>query len=57
MDIYSNIFLLKGVGLKVIEKLNRCGIFNILDVLLYFLRDYEFVNGNVEFENIMGEDK
>lgn len=57
MDIYSNISLLKGVGPKATEKLNRCGIFNILDVLLYFPRDYEFVNGNVEFENITGEDK
>ncbi|WP_297427353.1 ATP-dependent DNA helicase RecG [Clostridium sp.] len=57
MNIYSNISELKGVGPKATEKLNRCGIFNILDILLYFPRDYEFVNGNVEFENITGEDK
>lgn len=57
MDIYSNISSLKGVGPKATEKLNRCGIFNILDILLYFPRDYEFVDGNAEFENIDGEEK
>lgn len=57
MDIYSNISVLKGVGPKATEKLNKCGIFNILDILLYFPRDYEFINGNADFENITGEDK
>lgn len=57
MDIYSNISVLKGVGPKSMEKLNKCGIFNILDILLYFPRDYEFVDSNVDFENITGEDK
>ena len=57
MDIYSNISELKGVGPKATEKLNRCGIFNILDILLYFPRDYEFVDGNSDFEIITGEDK
>ncbi len=57
MDIYSNISTLKGVGPKSAEKLNRCGIFNILDILLYFPRDYEFVDGNVEFQTITGEEK
>ena len=57
MDIYSNISKLKGVGPKATEKLNRCGIFNILDILLYFPRDYEFVDGNSDFEIITGEDK
>lgn len=57
MDIYSNISCLKGVGPKASEKLNKCGIFNILDILLYFPRDYEFVDGNAEFETISGEDK
>ena len=36
MNIYSDISSLKGVGPKATEKLNRCGIFNILDILLYF---------------------
>lgn len=57
MNIYSDISSLKGVGPKATEKLNRCGIFNILDILLYFPRDYEFVDGNTEFELIDGEEK
>lgn len=57
LDIYSNISTLKGVGPKATEKLNKCGIFNILDILLYFPRDYEFVDSNAEFEDITGEDK
>ncbi len=57
MDIYSNISILKGVGPKATEKLNKCGVFNILDILLYFPRDYEFVDSNAEFESITGEDK
>ncbi|MDR3598229.1 ATP-dependent DNA helicase RecG [Clostridium sp.] len=57
MDIYSNISVLKGVGPKATEKLNKCGIFNILDILLYFPRDYEFVDGNADFESITGEEK
>lgn len=57
MDIYSDISALKGVGPKAAEKLNRCGIFNVLDILLYFPRDYDFVDGNADFESISGEDK
>ncbi|MBS5926074.1 MAG: ATP-dependent DNA helicase RecG [Clostridium sp.] len=57
MDIYSSVSTLKGVGPKVLEKLNKVSIFNILDLLLYFPRDYEFVNGNIPFEEINGEEK
>ncbi|MBW6409779.1 ATP-dependent DNA helicase RecG [Clostridium weizhouense] len=57
MDIYSNISSLKGVGPKLTEKLNKCGIFNILDLLLYFPRDYEFVSGNLEFDEIIDDEK
>ena len=57
MDIYSSISTLKGVGPKATDKLNKCGIFNLLDILLYFPRDYEFVDGNADFESITGEDK
>ena len=57
MDIYSNISILKGVGPKATEKLNRCGIFSILDILLYFPRDYDFIEGNVEFGAINGDEK
>ena len=42
MDISQDVKCLKGVGPKLLEKLNKCGIFSILDLLLYFPRDYEF---------------
>ncbi len=45
MRIYDDISLLKGVGPKVRENLNRCLIFNIMDLILYFPRDYEVING------------
>ncbi|PRR84152.1 ATP-dependent DNA helicase RecG [Clostridium vincentii] len=57
MDIYSSVSTLKGVGPKVLEKLNKASIFNILDLLLYFPRDYEFIGGNPTFEDIDGEIK
>lgn len=44
MNIYSDIGQLKGVGPKTKDLLNKCGIYNILDLLLYFPRDYEFLN-------------
>lgn len=57
MDIYSNVSMLKGVGPKATEKLNRCGIFSVLDILLYFPRDYDFIENNVEFKAINGEQR
>ena len=41
MDISQDVKCLKGVAPKLLEKLNKCGIFSILDLLLYFPRDYE----------------
>ncbi|OFI07682.1 ATP-dependent DNA helicase RecG [Clostridium acetireducens DSM 10703] len=41
MDIYSDVSSIKGVGPKKKELLEKCCIFNILDLLLYFPRDYE----------------
>jgi len=46
MDIYSEIKYIKGVGPKMAENLNKCGIFNVLDVLLYFPRDYENISAH-----------
>lgn len=57
MQVSKEISSLKGVGPKLNEKLNKCGIFTILDLLLYFPRDYEFIRGNIPFEEIDGEDK
>ncbi|MGL5149982.1 MAG: ATP-dependent DNA helicase RecG [Clostridium sp.] len=57
MIIYNPVSSLKGVGPKSCEVLNRAGIFTIIDLLLYFPRDYEFVNGNIDTENINEEEK
>lgn len=57
MDVTNDISTLKGVGPKLLEKLNRCGIFTILDLLLYFPRDYEFLRSNIPFNEIDEEDK
>lgn len=57
MQVSIEISSLKGVGPKLTEKLNKCGIFTILDLLLYFPRDYEFIRANIAFEEIDGEEK
>ena len=57
MDISQDVKYLKGVGPKLLEKLNRCGIFTVLDLLLYFPRDYEFLRSNIPFNEIDEEDK
>lgn len=57
MDVYNSIGTLKGVGNKTLEKFNRASIFNILDLLLYFPRDYEYLNGNLAFEEIREDEK
>ncbi len=41
MNINDGISVLKGIGPKTKELLNQCGIFTILDFILYFPRDYE----------------
>lgn len=46
MQLGSDIKYLKGVGPKMSEELNKCGIFTVLDLLLYFPRDYEIINYN-----------
>ena len=52
MDVTKDIGSLKGVGPKLKEKLNKCGIFTILDLLLYFPRDYEFLRSNISISSI-----
>jgi len=42
MNINDEITVIKGVGPKTKIALNKCGIFNILDLILYFPRDYEY---------------
>lgn len=41
MNINEDISIVKGIGTKTKETLNKCGIFTILDFLLYFPREYE----------------
>ncbi|MFR1707826.1 MAG: ATP-dependent DNA helicase RecG [Clostridium sp.] len=43
MNIYSSVTAIKGVGPKMADKLSKCGIYSILDLLLYFPRDYESI--------------
>ena len=57
MNLYSEISSLKGVGPKLKDKLNRCGIYTLLDLLLYFPRDYEYINGNSNYEEINEKEK
>ncbi len=47
MDIYSDISNIEGVGNKTREKFNKIGIFTILDLLLYFPRDYTFLSKDI----------
>lgn len=46
MDLYSDIGLIKGVGPKMKNLLNKCGIYLLMDLLLYFPRDYEKISLN-----------
>lgn len=57
MNIYEPITSLKGVGPKVAEKFHKASIFNILDLLLYFPRDYVYISSNTPFEKINGDEK
>lgn len=57
MDISMEVSTLKGVGPKLTEKLNKCGIFTIYDLLLYFPRDYEFIRSDVDIKELSGEEK
>ncbi|MGL5379795.1 ATP-dependent DNA helicase RecG [Clostridium sp.] len=57
MNVTADISAVKGVGPKLTERLNRCGIFTVMDLLLYFPRDYEFIRGNISVNEIDGEEK
>lgn len=53
MEIYSDIKELKGVGKKYAELLNKCGVFSILDLLLYIPKDYEFFRYNNDIQSLI----
>ncbi|WP_415339677.1 ATP-dependent DNA helicase RecG [Clostridium perfringens] len=57
MNIYDDIGLLKGVGPKLKERLNKVGIFTVLDLLLYFPRDYEFLNDDISLNGDTSDEK
>lgn len=57
MNLNSDIGELRGVGPKAKEALNRCGIFTLLDLLLYFPRDYEVINSADGALEVKSEDK
>ncbi|GAA0788711.1 ATP-dependent DNA helicase RecG [Hathewaya limosa] len=43
MNVDNSVKYVKGVGPKSSEELNKIGIFTVLDLLLYFPRDYEHI--------------
>ncbi|MGU8235705.1 ATP-dependent DNA helicase RecG [Clostridium perfringens] len=57
MNIYDDIGLVKGVGPKLKERLNKVGIFTVLDLLLYFPRDYEFLNDDISLNGDTNDEK
>ncbi|MCL2321050.1 MAG: ATP-dependent DNA helicase RecG [Oscillospiraceae bacterium] len=54
MSIYDDISEISGVGPKNKELLNKCLIFTVLDLLLYFPRNYEYISRatNVSSKNV-----
>ncbi|MDM0933420.1 ATP-dependent DNA helicase RecG [Clostridium perfringens] len=57
INIYDDIGLVKGVGAKLKERLNKVGIFTVLDLLLYFPRDYEFLNDDISLNGDISDEK
>ncbi|MCD3349602.1 ATP-dependent DNA helicase RecG [Clostridium botulinum D/C] len=57
MNINDDVDSLKGIGPKTKELLNKCGIYKILDLLLYFPRDYEKIHYCNYINNLKDEDK
>lgn len=57
MNIYSSVTAIKGVGPKMAEKLGQCGIYSVLDLLLYFPRDYESIFIVDDLNEIQGKEK
>lgn len=55
MNIYDSVGVLKGVGPKTLENLNKCGIFTIIDLLLYFPKDYKIIRTCNNLEEALGK--
>lgn len=57
MHINDDISILKGVGPKTKETLNKCGIYTILDLILYFPRDYDQITYCNDIEEVVDNKK
>lgn len=57
MNIYADISNIKGIGPKMRNLLNTLGIFNIIDLILYFPRDYEKYYINSQGEKTVSSNK
>lgn len=57
MRIQDDICTLKGVGGKTKENLNKCGIFTLQDLVLYFPRDYEKISSYGSINNCSEKEK
>lgn len=57
MYLYEDISVIKGIGPKMKKLLNGCGIFNIIDLILYFPRDYEKIFINSDGQEIIQDGK
>lgn len=57
MNLNNDVIELKGVGPKIVELLNKCAIFTIMDLLLYFPRDYERIYYCNSINNFKENDK
>lgn len=57
MNFYEEISSLKGVGDKSKTLLNKCGIYTIMDLLLYFPRDYDNLIYNKPMEEVEDKEK
>lgn len=56
MELNDDIRVLKGVGEKTAENLNKAGIFTLMDLILYFPRTYEKVT-EMEGMNPVSDEK
>lgn len=57
MNINNDISKLKGIGPKMAEKLNKCGIFSAMDLLLYFPKSYDNISASSNINEIEDGEK
>lgn len=57
MNLYSDVGLIKGIGPKMKNLLNQCGIYIAIDLLLYFPRNYEKISLTPRLSNAHNRQK